>query len=57
MFIYVGGESDKWVDDALAQATNKDMVVISLMDVLGDKVKNEEIVTKGARYVSKDEKA
>ena len=44
LFIYVGGESDKWVDDALAQATNKDMVVISLMDVLGDKVKNEEIV-------------
>ena len=44
LFIYVGGESDKWVDDALAQATNKDMVVISLLDVLGDKVKNEEIV-------------
>lgn len=44
MFIYVGGESDKWVDDALAQATNKDMIVINLLDVLGDKVKNEEIV-------------
>ena len=44
MFIYVGGESDKWVDDALAQATNKDMVVINLLDVLGDKVKNEELV-------------
>ena len=44
MFIYVGGESDKWVDDALAQATNKDMVVVNLLDVLGDKVKNEEIV-------------
>lgn len=44
MFIYVGGESDKWVDDALAQATNKNMVVIDLLEVLGDKVKNEEIV-------------
>ena len=44
MFIYVGGESDKWVDNALAQSTNKDMVVINLLDVLGDKVKNEEIV-------------
>ncbi len=44
MFIYVGGESDKWADDALAQATNKDMVVINLLDVLGDKVKNEEIL-------------
>jgi zinc transport system substrate-binding protein len=37
MFIYVGGESDKWVDDVLANATNKDMVVINLLEVLGDK--------------------
>ena len=44
LFIYVGGESDKWVDDALAQATNKNMIVLDLMDVLGDRVKNEEIV-------------
>lgn len=42
IFIYVGGESDKWVDDALKQAKNKDMTVIDLLDVLGDKVKNEE---------------
>ena len=44
LFIYVGGESDKWVDDALKEATNKDMVVINLMDVLGDSVKEEEVV-------------
>ena len=44
MFIYVGGESDEWVDDALAEATNKDMVVINLLDVLGDSVKEEEVV-------------
>ena len=44
LFIYVGGESDKWVDDALKEATNKDMVVIDLMDVLGDSVKEEELV-------------
>ena len=42
IFIYVGGESDKWVDDALKQSKNKDMTVIDLLDVLGDKVKNEE---------------
>ncbi len=42
IFIYVGGESDKWVDDALKQASNKDMTVIDLLDVLGDKVKEEE---------------
>lgn len=44
VFIYVGGESDAWVDDALKEATNPDMVVIDLMDVLGDAAKEEEVV-------------
>ncbi|SEP60992.1 zinc transport system substrate-binding protein [Lachnospiraceae bacterium NE2001] len=44
VFIYVGGESDAWVDDALKEAANKDMVVINLLDVLGETVKEEEIV-------------
>ena len=44
MFVYVGGESDEWVEDVLASAENEDMVVINLLDVLGDSVKNEEIV-------------
>ena len=43
MFVYVGGESDSWVADALKQAVNKDMVVINLLEALGDKVKAEEI--------------
>ncbi len=44
LFIYVGGESDGWVDDALSEAVNKDMVVINLLEELGDTVKEEEIV-------------
>ena len=44
MFIYVGGESDEWVEDALKEATNKDMVVINLLEALGDSVKEEEMV-------------
>ena len=44
LFIYVGGESDKWVQDALKEATNKDMVVLNLMEIMGDKAKEEEIV-------------
>ena len=44
MFIYVGGESDRWVEDALSEAVNKDMVVINLLEVLGDSVKEEEVV-------------
>lgn len=44
MFVYVGGESDEWVEDALKNAANKDMVVINLMEILGDSVKTEELV-------------
>ena len=44
LFIYVGGESDGWVEDALKEATNKDMKVINLLEVLGDSVKEEETV-------------
>ena len=44
LFIYVGGESDAWVEDVLKQKTNKDMVVINLMDVLGDSAKEEEVI-------------
>ena len=41
VFIYVGGESDEWVDDALKNSQNKNMVVVNLMDALGDKVLQE----------------
>lgn len=44
VFIYVGGESDEWVDDALKNSKNKNMVVVNLIDILGDKVKAEEHV-------------
>ena len=43
LFIYVGGESDAWVENALAEAVNSDMQVINLMDVLGDSAKEEEL--------------
>lgn len=44
LFLYVGGESDEWVEDALQEAVNPDMVVINLMEELGDRVKEEELV-------------
>ena len=44
IFIYVGGESDTWVKDALKNKKNKDMIVLNLMEILGDQVKEEEIV-------------
>ena len=53
LFIYVGGESDEWVDDALQEATNDDMIIIDLLDVLGDAVKAEE-VTEGMQAEEHD---
>jgi len=44
IFIFVGGESDGWVKDALKNAKNKEMIILNLMEILGDKVKEEEIV-------------
>lgn len=43
LFIYVGGESDEWVADALKGAANQNRVVIDLLDVLGSAVKEEEV--------------
>jgi zinc transport system substrate-binding protein len=36
LFIYVGGESDSWAADALKNATNKNMKVINIFELLGD---------------------
>ena len=44
LFVYVGGESDGWVENALKNAANRNMKVINLLEVLGDSVKTEEIV-------------
>lgn len=43
MFIYVGGESDSWVDGALKNAINPDLVSINMLEALGDSVKEEEL--------------
>ena len=54
LFVYVGGESDEWVDDVLKQATNKNMSVINLMEVLGDKAKEEELI-EGMEWEEEEE--
>lgn len=43
MFIYVGGESDAWVQNVFNNVVNKDIIQINLLDILGDKKKIEEI--------------
>lgn len=44
LFIYVGGESDTWVEDALKEAKNKDLKAINLMETLDNFIKEEEVV-------------
>ena len=44
VLICVGGESDDRISDALKRSTNKNLVVVKLLDGLGDKVKPEEHV-------------
>ena len=44
VFIYVGGESDSWVDGVLKGAGNPDRKAINLMEVMGDQAKEEEVV-------------
>lgn len=44
VFIYVGGESDEWVESALKKAENKDMVTLNLTEALGDMAKEEESI-------------
>ena len=44
LFVYVGGESDGWVKDALKESKNDKMQVVNLLETLGTNVKEEEVV-------------
>ncbi|MBR6707130.1 MAG: zinc ABC transporter substrate-binding protein [Clostridia bacterium] len=44
LFIYVGGESDSWVEGVLALTANPDLKAISLVEALGEDIRAEEIV-------------
>ena len=44
LFLYVGGESDKWVDKALKEGGNPKRRVLNLMKLMGDRAKVEEEV-------------
>lgn len=42
LFVYIGGESDKWVTDTLRAAENKHMVAVGLLAELGTAAREEE---------------
>ena len=54
VFIYNGGESDEWVDNIKENAQNKDMLTLDLMELLGDKAK-EETAVEGMETEEHDE--
>lgn len=54
LFIYVGGESDDWVADALKNKKNKNMRTMNLLELLGDNAYEEEIV-EGMDHDHEDE--
>ena len=54
LFLYVGGTSDKWIEDALSTTRNENRVAIDLLEVLGDAVKEEEI-TEGMQAEDEEE--
>ena len=49
IFIYVGGHSDTWVEDALGNEGNPNRIEIDLFDVLGDSLK-PLVVTEGMEH-------
>lgn len=44
MVVYVGGESDEWIEKALAATPKEGRIEVNMMKVLGDRVKEEEVV-------------
>ena len=44
MVVYIGGESDEWIEKALSATPKAGRVQVNLMQALGDRVKEEEIV-------------
>ncbi len=56
MVIYVGGESDEWIEKALEATPKKGRSEINLMKVLGDRVKAEEVIEGMDGFETKDER-
>ena len=44
LVVYVGGESDEWIEKALEATPKAGRMQVNLMKVLGDRVKEEEVV-------------
>lgn len=54
IFIYVGGESDEWVEGVLKSAKNKKLLSINLLEILEGKLHEEEVI-EGMECEEEDE--
>ena len=55
MVVYVGGESDEWIEKALEATPKAGRMQVNLMKSLGDRVKEEEVV-EGMQTETSDER-
>ena len=44
LVVYVGGESDEWIEKALEATPKEGRIALNMMKALGDRVKEEEVV-------------
>ena len=44
LFVYVGGESDEWAEDAVEAAGNPELRAVSMLEAVGDAAVEEELV-------------
>ncbi|WP_290729040.1 metal ABC transporter substrate-binding protein [Fibrobacter sp. UBA3629] len=44
LVVYVGGESDEWIEKALEATPKEGRIALNLMKALGDRIKEEEVV-------------
>ena len=54
VFLYVGGESDAWVESALAEASNPELVALNLLELLGEDRAREEELLEGMQETEHD---
>ncbi len=55
LFIYIGGEADKWVHDALKNVVNKNRITLNLMEALQAKLLEEEEAHNGEEPEEEEE--
>ncbi len=57
VLLYIGGESDDWIREAIADKTNENMIEVNLLEALGNDAKIEESVNGEEHNHHKEEES